>query len=126
MLEEFGFLSRCVFTSFDAAIIDYLHDAYQLKTQGFPAELMSNFDSGIEGTFSKMWAVGISTKLLTSPLVERFREMGILTWCYCPDDDQQVYEALAHGITLMTCNDPRPAMRIRLQAEAEAQAQALE
>ncbi|NOU94312.1 glycerophosphodiester phosphodiesterase [Paenibacillus sp. LMG 31456] len=117
MLDEFGYLPRCVFTSFDAVIIAYIYDTYQLKTQGFPAELMYNFDSGPDGTYSKMWAVGISMKLLTPELVQDFRDKDILPWCYCPDVDQQVYYALGCGATLMTCNNPRPAQEIRYQIE---------
>jgi glycerophosphoryl diester phosphodiesterase len=65
ILEEYGYLSRCVFTCFDAEIIAYIHDTYLLKTQGFPGELMSNFIPGKNGTLSKMWAVSINMKLLT-------------------------------------------------------------
>jgi glycerophosphoryl diester phosphodiesterase len=117
MLKEYGYLSRCVFTCFDAEIIAYIHDAYHLKTQGFPGELMYNFDPGPDGTLSKLWAVGISMKLLTPKLAEEFQEMGLLTWCYCPDTDKQVYYALGCGVSLMTCNNPLPAMRIRRQIE---------
>jgi glycerophosphoryl diester phosphodiesterase len=115
MLEAYSYLARCVFTSFDAEIIAYIHDTYQLKTQGFPAELMSNFVNGPDGTYSKMWAAGISMKLLTPRIVKDFLNMGIKPWCYCPDIDQQVYYALGCGAFLMTCNNPRPAMRIRGQ-----------
>ncbi|UUZ82261.1 hypothetical protein LJK88_49015 [Paenibacillus sp. P26] len=65
ILEEYGFLSRCVFTSFDADVIAHIHDTYHLRTQGFPGEVMLNYVPGPEGTLSKMWAVGISMKLLT-------------------------------------------------------------
>jgi glycerophosphoryl diester phosphodiesterase len=102
-----------VFTSFDAEVITHLHDTYQCKTQGFPAELMSNYVSGSGGTMSKMWAVGISMKLLTPGLVQEYREQGILPWCYSPDDEQQVYYALGCGSLLMTVNNPVPAMQIR-------------
>lgn len=76
---------------------------------------MSNFVNGPDGTYSKMWAAGISMKLLTPMIVKDFLNMGIKPWCYCPDIDQQVYYALGCGAFLMTCNNPRPAMRIRGQ-----------
>jgi glycerophosphoryl diester phosphodiesterase len=120
MLERHGYLPRCVFTSFDADIVAYIHDGYGLKTQGFPGELMSNFAEGPDGTYSKMWAVGISMKLLSSQLVKQFEEMGILAWSYCPDQDQQVYDSLGCGANLMTVNNPYPAMSIRKQIAAEA------
>ncbi|WP_248928860.1 glycerophosphodiester phosphodiesterase family protein [Paenibacillus hamazuiensis] len=115
MLKEYGYLPRCVFTCFDAEIIAYMHDTYGLKTQGFPGEAMYNFDTGENGTYSKMWAVAMSMKLLTPARVKEFQDMGLLTWCYCPDVDQQVYYSIGCGATLMTCNNPFPAMKIRGQ-----------
>jgi len=117
-LREYGFLPRSVFTSFDADVVAHIHDVYGLKTQGFPGELMHNFVPGTDGTYSKMWAVGISMKLLTPTLVQRFKDMGVLTWCYCPDDDRQVYYAIGCGASLMTCNDPRPACGFAGKSEA--------
>ncbi|MBO0958804.1 glycerophosphodiester phosphodiesterase [Neobacillus sp. MM2021_6] len=113
MLKEYGYLSRCVFTSFDADIVAYIHDVYGLKTQGFPGEIMFHFAPGDNGTYSKMWAVGVSMKLLTPERVQFFKEQGILVWCYCPDDEQQVLYALECGATLLTCNNPVPALSIR-------------
>ena len=74
---------------------------------------MSNYVPGADGTLSKMWAVGISMKQLTPQLVDEYEEIGVLPWCYCPDDDKQVYYALGCGAALMTVNNPLPVMRIR-------------
>ncbi|QRG66801.1 glycerophosphodiester phosphodiesterase family protein [Brevibacillus choshinensis] len=115
LLRERGILANCVFTSFDAEVIAHLHDEHGCRTQGFPGQLMSNYVSGPDGTISKMWAVGISMKLLTPQVVQEYREQGILPWCYSPDVEQQVYYALGCGSLLMTVNDPLPAMRIREQ-----------
>ncbi|MBW7462097.1 glycerophosphodiester phosphodiesterase, partial [Paenibacillus sepulcri] len=89
-LGKHGYLERCVFTSFDADVIAHIHDRHGLRTQGFPGENMSNFVAGPGGTYSKMWAVGISMKQLTPDIVRQFRGMGLLAWCYCPDDEEQV------------------------------------
>lgn len=113
MLREYGYLSQCIFTSFDADIVAYIHDTYGLKTQGFPGEIMFNFVPGENGTYSKMWAVGISMKLLTTERVQFFKDLGILVWCYCPDDERQVQYALECGVKLLTCNNPVPALSIR-------------
>ncbi|HZG56486.1 glycerophosphodiester phosphodiesterase family protein [Paenibacillus sp.] len=115
MLEAYGYLERCVFTSFDADVVAYLHDNYRVKTQGFPAESMYNFVSGPDGTYSKMWAAAMSMQQLTPARVKELRDIGLQTWCYCPDDAQSVYYALGCGVTVMTCNDPFPAMKIREQ-----------
>lgn len=112
-LNRYGYLERCVFTCFDAAVLTYIRDEYGLKTQGFPGELMSGFVPGEDGTYSKMWAVGLEMKLLTPERVREFQNRGILVWSYCPDDEQQVRYSLECGVTGMTCNEPLPALALR-------------
>src|SRR5690606_9437619 len=112
MLKEYDYLTRCVFTSFDAEVIAHIYDTYGLKTQGFLGEVMQNFDPSENGTYSKMWAGALSMDLLTPERIEFFQKQGILAWCYCPDDGAQVQYALECGATLMTCNDPMPALSI--------------
>lgn len=112
--EGSGYLPRCVFTCFDAAVIAYLHDTYNVKTQGFMADEMYNFDPGEQGTYSKMWAIAFPMRLLTAERVKAFQEKGLLPWCYCPDTEEQVAYALDCGVTLLTCNNPLLAIR-RLQ-----------
>lgn len=112
ILDEFHLLERCVFTCFDASVIAYLHDAYGVKTQGFPKELMQNFVDGENGTYSKMYAVGIDMKLITPELVREFEDRGILAWSYCPDTEELVYRSMECGARLMTCNNPFPALKI--------------
>jgi glycerophosphoryl diester phosphodiesterase len=112
MLDQYSYLDRCVFTCFDADIIAYIYDTYQLKTQGFLEESMYNFVPGADGTLSKMWAVGISMNLLTPECVKEIQSKGLQAWCYCPDTEEQVNYALSCGVTLMTVNDPLPALKI--------------
>ncbi|RED66367.1 glycerophosphodiester phosphodiesterase family protein [Cohnella lupini] len=111
LLETKELLDRCVFTSFDANLTAYLHRTYGVRMQGFPEQEMHNFKQGPEGTYSQMWAIGIHMPLLTPEAVERYKTMGLLPWCYCPDNAEQVEYALGCGVTLMTCNDPVPAMQ---------------
>lgn len=112
ILKEYGLVRRSVFTCFDASIVAYLHDAYGVKTQGFPKEKMQNFEEGANGTYSKMTAVGIDVKILTPELVREFEDRGILVWSYCPDTEELAEESVRLGARLMTCNDPRPALRV--------------
>lgn len=112
LLERENLISRCVFTCFDAGILGYMYDKYQAKTQGFPGFKMDNFVEGENGTYSKMWAVGFEMGLLNPEIVKEFKEAGILAWSYCPDTDAQVEYSIECGISLMTCNNPEPALRI--------------
>lgn len=121
ILEKFDCISRSVFTCFDAAVLSYIHEAYNLKTQGFPGEKMSNFVSGQSGTYSNMWAVGIEMSLLTPEIVQEFQGRGIMVWSYCPDVAVQVQYSLECGVTGMTCNDPQPAMQILRERRNQAE-----
>lgn len=112
ILRQQGFMERCVFTCFDATIVGYMHDHHGVKTQGFPDFLMQNFVAGEQGTYSKMYAVGIAMKYLTREIVTEFEERGILPWSYCPDTDEQVLHSLDCGVRLMTVNNPEPSLRI--------------
>lgn len=112
MLREYVLMERCVFTCFDAEIISYMHDRYGVRTQGFPHFLMQNFVEGEQGTYSKMYAVGIAMKYLTKELVQEFEARGILPWSYCPDTDEQVLQSIDCGVGLVTVNNPEPALRI--------------
>lgn len=115
MLKAYDFLPRCTFTCFDAAILGYLHDEYQLKTQGFEEEALSNFETGEQGTYSKMWAIALPMRSLTKEKVQVYQAQGLHVWCYCPDTEEQVAYALACGSTLLTSNDPRPALNLQQQ-----------
>ncbi|MFZ7103341.1 MAG: hypothetical protein ACOWWO_11900 [Peptococcaceae bacterium] len=99
-----------MFTSFDADILAYLHDTDQQKTQGFLQEDMLNFDPGEQGTYSKMWSIAFPMAKLTPARVQEFQDKGLLTWCFCPDSAEEAAYALACGATLLTCNDPVPAL----------------
>lgn len=121
VLKEFGLMERCVFTCFDAKIIAYMYDSYGVKCQGFPKEYMDHFDDSKNGTYSKLFAVGIAMtpsptnpnrRILSPEIVKEFESMGIEPWCYCPDTDEMVEEAIRCGAKLMTCNNPIPALRI--------------
>ncbi len=121
ILKEYDLMERCVFTCFDASIVAYMHDTYGVRCQGFPKEYMKNFEEGENGTYSKLFAVGIAMtpsptnpqrRILTAQLARDFEAIGIEPWCYCPDNDVMVEEAIACGARLMTCNNPLPALRI--------------
>lgn len=115
ILEQYGLMDRCVFCCFDADIVAYLHDAYAVPTQGFLSSVMSNFKEGAGGTYDKMYAAGISMKLITPELVTFLKQKGIQAWAYCPDTTAQVQHAIACGATLLTCNEAQPAMQYLAQ-----------
>lgn len=112
-LKLFGLYERCVFTSFDAAIISHLYDCYGAKTQGFRGDKMKNYIEGAHGTYSKMWAIAFEISDLTRQEVMTFKQMGLQVWSYCPDTEQDVLYSIGAGASVMTCNDPSPALHLK-------------
>lgn len=108
-LDRRGLLDRTVMTCFHCDVTTYMHEKYGVKTQGFPKHRILGYK---EGCFDHYYAVGIGMKELTPTLVDELAAMGIDPWCWCPDTAETVDYSLSCGVTLMTCNDPRPALEI--------------
>ena len=112
ILSEYGIIDRCVFTCFESGVIHYMYDEYGLLVQGFHESQLKNFVGGANGTYSKMYAVGIPMRLLSAEMCEYFEGQGILAWSYCPDCDEDVMTSLKCGARLVTSNNPEPALRL--------------
>ena len=119
IIKEYGLWDRCVFTCFDANIIEYMYDNYGAKCQGFPKEYMYHFKEGESGTYSKLFAVGIgmtafdrlpNMPVLTNEVVEYFHSINIQPWCFCPNTLESVDKSISCGARLMTCDNPLPAL----------------
>ena len=111
-LGAFDLLGNCVFACFDASVIHYLFERYGVKTQGFLGKQMKRFRRGKHGTYSELYAIGVEMVYLTKDCVEYLNDIDIQPWCWCCDDEETVKYALSTGATVMTCNDPRPALKI--------------
>lgn len=109
MLERYGFHDRYVIACFHADVTTLAHEKYGVKTQGFPLHMVKNPKKNTE---SHYYASGIGMKDLTKELVEKYYKKGIDPWCWCPDTEEQVQDAITAGVSLMTVNDPYPALRI--------------
>ncbi len=111
-LNLHNLVENCVFTCFDADIVEHIHRDLHLPTQGFPDKRMANFKPGKDGTRNHLTAVGIEMGLLTAEMVKEYEHLGILPWAYCPDDEDSALYALTCSARLVTCNNPEPAMKV--------------
>lgn len=109
MLEDYKLTDRYVITSFSADVTTYAHKSYKVKVQGFPKWLVKNYT---DETYSHYYSVGIAMKDLTKELCNTFKEMHIDPWGWCPDDEESVHKVIASGSTLVTVNNPYPALKI--------------
>jgi len=120
LLERYRMLEPSVITCFDAAITEYANRQYGAKTQGFPRHAMQNFQAN---SYDFLYSVGIQMCDLTPALVDEFNGRGIQPWCWCPDTPEEVERARVCGSTLLTCNDPVPALAL-LKGERDGRAYA--
>lgn len=109
LLKKYNLFDRAVLASFDAAIIRYAHKTYGILTQGFPESYMQNFDGE---TYDAMYGAGVEMKDLTPEFCQKMYDLGVEPWGYCTDSDEKVYQAIRAGVTMVTGNDPEPALRI--------------
>lgn len=111
-LQRFALTGRCVFASFLSEMVAYAHNVYGVRTQGFSKQKFHSFTDGINGTYSKMYAVGLGVSEVTVDTVRMFKNMGIRPWAWCPDTEEDVRYCIACGIELMTCNDVGAALKV--------------
>ncbi len=109
MLEDYKLTDTYVITCFDADVTTYAHEKYGVKTQGFPEWLVKNYK---EESNSHYYSVGIGMKDLTRELCNKYKKLNIDPWCWCPDDEENVLKVIQCGSTLVTANNPIPALNI--------------
>ena len=109
MLDDYNLSDRYVLACFNADVTTYAHKEYQIKTQGFPEWMVKNFKAD---TNTHYYAVGIAMKDLTRDLCNKYKAMNIDPWCWTPDDQEGVYKAIDCGATVITTNNPFPALKI--------------
>ena len=112
MLRGLKLIDRTVIASFDAAILRYAFKKYGVLTQGFPESCMMNFDAH---TYEAMYGAGVEMRDLTPEFCEKMRDFGVNPCGYCADTGEQVYQAIRAGVSMITGNNPEPALRILRQ-----------
>lgn len=109
MLRDAGMGERTVLTCWDADITTYAHERYGVRTQGFLKERATHYR---KDTYAHYYSIGIGMEDLTRPLCEELRQLGIAPWAWCPDDEESARRVIDCGATLVTCNEPEPALRL--------------
>lgn len=112
ILKNHNIINHCVFTCFDALIVEYINDKYGYRTQGFLGSVMHNFHEGSDGTYSKMFAVGLEMKLLTEENIKVIKDNNLQYWAYCADTKEEVLKCQEKKSNLITCNEILPALEI--------------
>lgn len=108
-LDKYGFRDRYVIACFNADVTKLAYEKYGVKTQGFPLHMVKN---PTENTEKHYYSSGIWMNDLTKELVDEYYRKKIDPWCWCPDTHEEVYKAINAGISLMTVNNPYPALEI--------------
>lgn len=109
LTDEYGITDRCVFTSFDAAVTDRVHDLYGLPNLGYHEKYMTNLKPD---SISKLWSVGVPMKDVNEEHIKYWRNLGIFPCTFCADTEDQYMLSLQSGAAMVTCNDPVPALTL--------------
>lgn len=109
MLADYGLTDQYVIACFDCRVTTYAHERYGVKTQGFLKHDLKHWEPGCEQHY---YSIGAGMKDVNCETAQLLKAQGIDPWCWCPDTEEAAYQAIHSGFTLMTCNDPRPALKI--------------
>lgn len=101
-------VDRCVFTSFNAAVTDHVHDRYGLPNLGYRAEYMQNVQPG---SIDKLWSVGVPMADVSREHTDMWRARKIWPCAFCADTEEQFRLCVAEGAAMVTSNDPVPCLR---------------
>ncbi|MHB9034755.1 MAG: glycerophosphodiester phosphodiesterase, partial [Anaerolineae bacterium] len=91
MTDSFGVTGRCVFTSFDAAVTDHIHDRYGLPNLGYWEKYMQNVKPD---SITKLWSVGVPMGDVSREHIQMWRNKNIWPCAFCPDTAEQVIQCL--------------------------------
>jgi len=105
----YGMTERCVFTSFNAAVTDHIHDRYALPNLGYWDKYMRNVQPC---SIAKLWSVGVPMQDVSREHMAMWRARDIWPCAFCADTAEQVIQCLESDAAMVTCNDPVPALRI--------------
>lgn len=105
MLKEFGFFEQCYFYCFNARILRYLKQKYNARTMGYPDFQMSEFTPDSYNYYDE---IGIAVSIMHSEVFPIYQAKNLPMHIYCADDSKTVKEAIEHGATLITANNPLP------------------
>lgn len=108
-LDRYGLRDRYVIASFSATVTTMAHKLYGVKTQGFPLYMVKYL---IAETELHYYAVGIGMQDVTRELTDSYLARGIEPWCWCADTEEAVQQGIDGGVTMITANDPRPALKV--------------
>ncbi len=108
-LDRYGLRDRYVIASFSATVTTMAHKLYGVKTQGFPLYMVKYLTAETELHY---YAVGIGMQDVTRELTDSYLARGIEPWCWCADTEEAVQQGIDGGVTMITANDPRPALKV--------------
>lgn len=111
MIDDHGLREHVVITSFYPAITKAATDFHGMKSQGFLPHWYENQDDFDDSVYDSMHSIGFHMNELEPDVVRAYEARGIEIWCWCPDTDEAVEQAIACGAVLATVNDPRPALK---------------
>lgn len=117
LIEEYGLADRIWLNCWSGELLEYIDEKYQhrYRLHGyFPYELMHGEWS--RDPLSYMHCLCLFGHKLPYPVrpkedFDLVAAADVEPWCYFPGDEEEYYDgAIANGVKLLTCNDPKKAL----------------
>jgi glycerophosphoryl diester phosphodiesterase len=119
MVDDYGFTDRCVINTFNAKLHEYIRERYGNKYRQhvyFPIVHMGEYtvDPYSYGYCCCMFPENEQETYMASLAeCEKMRARGVQTWAGAGvHDEEGVKKAIAHGASLITCNNPDEILAI--------------
>ncbi|MBR5547534.1 MAG: glycerophosphodiester phosphodiesterase [Clostridia bacterium] len=117
LIEEYGIADRIWINCWSGELLEYIDEKYnhRYRLHGyFPYELMHGEWS--RDPLSYMHCLCLFGHKLPHPVRPKadfdfVAAADVEPWCYFPGDEEEYYDgAIANGVKLLTCNDPKKAL----------------
>jgi glycerophosphoryl diester phosphodiesterase len=109
LLRKYGFFDTCYFYAFNGRIVKYIREKYNGRIMGYPDFQMKEYESD---TYSYYYELGVALNFVKSEIFPILSAKGLPMHMYCADNEEDVKLCIERGASLITANDPEPALKL--------------
>ena len=109
LLKKYGFFDTCYFYAFNGRIFKYIRKKYNGRVLGYPDFQMKEYEPD---TYSYYYELGVALNFVKSEIFPLLEAKGLPMHMYCADTEEDVKLCIERGASLITANDPEPALKL--------------
>ena len=113
MLREYGIVDRCWFYTWNCVVLKHLKTKYgdEVRTMAYPDFTMQDIEQ-VPEFYDYRDEVGIGNYFLSKALCTKIQTQDKKRMrMFCMDNEEDVIDAIEHGASAITANDPVPLLK---------------